>query len=76
MNDLDALLTALYVKADDEIVEERWLGRPPGLTGSELVCLAVGRPSSDLPPSRGGCDSSTPGWARCSRIQVPSRQAR
>ncbi|MFF2515567.1 IS982 family transposase [Streptomyces sp. NPDC058086] len=41
MNDLDALLTALYVKIDDEIGDTRWLGRPPRLTDSELVCLAV-----------------------------------
>ncbi|MEU9302022.1 IS982 family transposase [Streptomyces sp. NPDC048269] len=40
-NDLDALLTALYVKIDDEITDTRWLGRPPRLTASELVCLAV-----------------------------------
>ncbi|WP_432199174.1 IS982 family transposase, partial [Streptomyces sp. bgisy027] len=40
-NDLDALLTALYVKIDDEIGDTRWLGRPPRLTDSELVCLAV-----------------------------------
>ncbi|MER6499234.1 hypothetical protein ABT218_07535 [Streptomyces sp. NPDC001455] len=40
-NDLDALLTALYVQIDDEIGDTRWLGRPPRLTDSELVCLAV-----------------------------------
>jgi hypothetical protein len=40
-NDLDALLTALYVKIDDEMGDTRWLGRPPQLTDSELVCLAV-----------------------------------
>ncbi|MFE6847647.1 hypothetical protein [Streptomyces sp. NPDC057686] len=40
-NDPDALLTALYVKIDDEITDTRWLGRPPRLTDSELVCLAV-----------------------------------
>jgi hypothetical protein len=36
-NNLDALLTALYVKIDDEIGGTRWLGRPPRLTDSELV---------------------------------------
>jgi hypothetical protein len=40
-NDLDALLTALYVKIDDEFTGPRWTGRPPVLTDSELVCLAV-----------------------------------
>jgi hypothetical protein len=39
--DLSALLTALYVKIDDEIGGTRCLGRPPLLSGSELVCLAV-----------------------------------
>ncbi|MFF8196625.1 hypothetical protein ACF05L_38500 [Streptomyces bobili] len=40
-NNLDAPLTALYVKIDDEIGEARRLGRPPRLTDSELVTLAV-----------------------------------
>lgn len=39
--DLNTLLTALYVKIDDEIGGARWRGRPPLLTDSELVCLAV-----------------------------------
>ncbi|WP_323377479.1 IS982 family transposase [Streptomyces sp. RB17] len=39
--DLNTLLTALYVKIDDEIGGTRWMGRPPLLTDSELVCLAV-----------------------------------
>jgi hypothetical protein len=38
---LDAFITGLYVKIDDEIRETRWLGRPPQLSDSELVCLAV-----------------------------------
>ncbi|WP_425824874.1 IS982 family transposase [Streptomyces fractus] len=38
---LDALITGLYVKIDDEIGGTRWLGRPPQLSDSELVCLAV-----------------------------------
>lgn len=28
-NDLDALLTALYVKIDDDLGSDRWMGRPP-----------------------------------------------
>ena len=40
--DLNTLLTALYVKIDDEI-GTRCLGRPPLLSDSELVCLAVAR---------------------------------
>jgi hypothetical protein len=39
--DLSTLLTALYVKIDDEIGGTRCLGRPPLLSDSELVCLAV-----------------------------------
>jgi hypothetical protein len=39
--DLNTLLTALYVKIDDEVEGVRWLGRPPKLTDSELICLAV-----------------------------------
>jgi hypothetical protein len=40
---LDALLTALYVFVDDHIVvpRRRRPGRPPRLSDSELVCLAV-----------------------------------
>jgi len=34
-------LTALYVKIDDEIGGTRWMRRPPLLTDSELVCLAM-----------------------------------
>ncbi|MFF8029622.1 IS982 family transposase [Streptomyces sp. NPDC007896] len=33
--------TALYVKVDDEVGTSRCLGRPPLLSDSELVCLAV-----------------------------------
>ncbi|MFE7713264.1 IS982 family transposase [Streptomyces sp. NPDC057486] len=40
-NSLDALLTALYVKIDDELGVHRWMGRPPRLTDPELICLAV-----------------------------------
>ncbi|RFU39267.1 IS982 family transposase [Actinomadura logoneensis] len=39
--ELNTLLTALYVKVDDEIGMKRWLGRPPLLSDSELVTLAV-----------------------------------
>lgn len=38
---LNTLLTALYVKIDDELGGPRWTGRPPVLTDSELVCVAV-----------------------------------
>lgn len=38
---LDTLITGLYVKIDDEIGGDRRVGRPPRLSDSELVCLAV-----------------------------------
>jgi hypothetical protein len=38
---VEALLTALSVKVDDEIGGTRWMGTPPLLSNSELVCLAV-----------------------------------
>lgn len=41
-NDLDTLLTALYVLIDDHVVPPRTgRGRRPELTDSELLCLAV-----------------------------------
>ena len=39
--DIETLITALYVKIDDELVTDRWCGRPPLLSDSELICLAV-----------------------------------
>jgi hypothetical protein len=39
--ELNTLLTALYVLVDDHLPKTRWLGRPPRLSDSELVCLAV-----------------------------------
>jgi hypothetical protein len=43
--DLGTLLAALYVKIDDGIGGTRCIGRPPPLSDSELVCLAVARAS-------------------------------
>jgi hypothetical protein len=40
-NDIETLITALYVKIDDELGGPRWVGRPPVLTDPELVCVAV-----------------------------------
>jgi hypothetical protein len=39
--DLGTLLTALDVMIDDELEGTRRLVRPPRLTDSELVCLAI-----------------------------------
>lgn len=41
MTDLDTLVTALYVKIDDELAGSTRLGRPPKLTDAEVVTLAV-----------------------------------
>ncbi len=38
---VDTLLTALYVKIDDGLETHRGMGRPPRLSDSELVTLAV-----------------------------------
>jgi hypothetical protein len=40
-NDIETLITALYVTIEDELGGPRWVGRPPVLTDSELVCLAA-----------------------------------
>jgi hypothetical protein len=40
-NDLDTLLTALYVKIDDELKGLPRFGRPPQFTDAELITVAV-----------------------------------
>ena len=48
--DLDALLTALYVLVDDLLPpRRRGAGRPPRVSDSELVCLAVAQVLLDAP---------------------------
>jgi len=39
--DIETLVTALYVKIDDEYGGVKCFGRPPKLSASELLCLAV-----------------------------------
>jgi hypothetical protein len=53
-NDIETLLTALYVKIDDELGGPRWTGRPPVLTDSELVCARSPRRCWSSPPRRTG----------------------
>jgi len=53
--DLNTLLTALYVKIDDELGGPLWMGRPPMLTDSELVCVAALRRCPASPPRLTGC---------------------
>jgi hypothetical protein len=40
-SDIETLITALYVKLDDEHGGVRCFGRPPKLSATELLCLAV-----------------------------------
>jgi DDE family transposase len=41
LGDLDALVTALYVRVDDLLPKRHGPGRPPRLTDAELIALAV-----------------------------------
>jgi Transposase DDE domain len=50
--DLDALLTALYVLVDDLLPPRRRFGRPPLISDSELICLAVAQVLLDCPNER------------------------
>jgi hypothetical protein len=50
--DLDALLTCLYVLVDDLLPARRRFGRPPRITDSELICLAVAQVLLDCPNER------------------------
>jgi hypothetical protein len=47
--DLDALLTCLYVLVDDLLPARRRFGRPPRISDSELICLAVAQVLLDCP---------------------------
>jgi len=50
--DLDALLTGLYVLADDFLPKRSGPGRRPRITDAEIVCLAVGQIFLDCPKER------------------------
>ena len=50
--DLDALLTALYVQADDLLPERAGPGRRPRITDAELIALAVAQIFLDCPSER------------------------
>jgi hypothetical protein len=50
--DLDALLTCLYVLVDDLLPPRRRFGRPPRISDSELICLAVAQVLLDCPNER------------------------
>lgn len=50
--DLDALLTHVYVLLDDLLPRRRRIGRPPRISDSELICLAVAQVLLDCPNER------------------------
>lgn len=50
--DLDTLLTALYVFCDDHVVQPRRIGRPPKLSDTELLCLAIAQVLLGFPSTR------------------------
>ena len=50
--DLDALLTALYVFADDLLPKRRGPGRRPRISDAEIACLAVAQIFLDRPKER------------------------
>ena len=52
-NDLDTLLTALYVFLDDHVIGPRRVGRPPWLTDAELLATHLGSRGSAASPSTG-----------------------
>jgi hypothetical protein len=50
--DLDALVTALYVRVDDLLPKRSGPGRPPRITDAELIALAVAQMFLGLPNDR------------------------
>lgn len=50
--DLDALLTALYVFADDLLPKRSGPGRKPQINDAEIICLAVAQIFLDCPSER------------------------
>jgi hypothetical protein len=50
--DLDALVTALYVRVDDLLPKRRRPGRPPRISDAELIALAVAQMFLGLPNDR------------------------
>lgn len=54
-NDLNTLLTALYVFLDDHVTgpgQTRRIGRPPLLSDAELLCLAIAQVLLGFPSER------------------------
>ena len=66
--DLDALLTALYVRVDDLLPKRQGPGRPPRITDAELIALAVAQMFLGIPNDRQFLALAAGGWGICSRI--------
>src|SRR5260370_40303151 len=64
-NDIETLITALYVKIDDELGGPRRLGKPPGRADSQLVCPAGARALLGF--------TSRAHWLRCARNHLAGR---
>ena len=71
--DLDALLTCLYVLVDDLLPARRRFGRPPRISDSELICLAIAQVLLDCPNERRFLRLSKRGSAICSPTSRPVR---
>ena len=50
--DLDALVTALYVRVDDLLPKRQGPGRPPRISDAELIALAVAQMFLGIPNDR------------------------
>jgi hypothetical protein len=55
--DLDALITALYVRVDDVLPKRRGPGHPPRITNAELITLAVAQTPGHGSTGRGSIRS-------------------
>ena len=66
-NNLDALLTALYVEIDDHVVPARQgRGRRPRLSDAELLILAVAQVLLGIDGEHRWIRFATAGWDTCS----------
>ena len=66
-------MTGLYVKIDDDLGGRARLGRPPMLSDSELVCLAVAQALLGFAPKRTGCVRARSTWRR---VPLPAAAVR
>jgi hypothetical protein len=71
--DLDALVTALYVRVDDLLPTRQGPGRPPQITDAELIALAVAQMFLGVPNDRKFLAFARWRLGTCSRICPSSR---